>query len=241
MAGRGDWLTVKRSSRDGADRLFFNEHEWATIEAASERIYPGDGGPGARAAQVTRFIDRYLSGLDFVFASAGGDGFQDIAGKDANAWRTRIEGLQRTYREGVRNLDAVGRAEFGGEFRLLGEDEQERVLEIVSGAPKPTGVRTGETGEAHVQNISDDALTFFDALTLHTRQGMFCDPIYGGNHDRVGWAVVGFPGPSTLEETRNCSYGHPDKFLRDFDWADLIPHLRTGVRPDANSESPPAK
>jgi gluconate 2-dehydrogenase gamma chain len=23
---------------------------------------------------------------------------------------------------------------------------------------------------------------------------MFCDPVYGGNHDTAGWRLVGFPG-----------------------------------------------
>ena len=240
MASREEWQTVERSARDGGVGLFFNSQEWATIEAATERIYPGDGGPGASAARVVRFIDRYLSGLDFVFASADGGGFMEIAGKDADAWSMRIERLQRTYREGIRQLDLTAQSEFGANFRSLGEHEQDRVLEIVSGAPKPAGFRTGETGEAHVQNISDDALPFFDALVLHTRQGMFCDPVYGGNHDRVGWALIGFPGPRALKETRDCSYGHPDKFLTDFDWADLIPHLRTGARPDERSGISPA-
>ena len=33
---------------------------------------------------------------------------------------------------------------------------------------------------------------------MHTRQGFYADPIYGGNRDRVGWQVIGFPGPASL-------------------------------------------
>jgi gluconate 2-dehydrogenase gamma chain len=25
-------------------------------------------------------------------------------------------------------------------------------------------------------------------------EGMFSDPIYGGNRDKVGWRMIGFPG-----------------------------------------------
>jgi gluconate 2-dehydrogenase gamma chain len=80
-------------------------------------------------------------------------------------------------------------------------------------------------------------LDFFSALVLHTRQGMFCDPVYGGNDSRVGWDLIGFPGPRSLADTRDCTYGHPEKFLADYDWADLIPHLRDRRKNDAGSQS----
>lgn len=240
-ADRASWPVVERLATGDDRRLFFNAHEWAVIDAACERIYPGNGGPGARETRVVRFIDRYLSGLDFIFASADGRGFLEMSGSDADAWRRRIKRLQATYRDGVRRLDATAQAEFGADYPSLEPQQQDRVLEIVSGAPKPAGIRLGETGEAHVQNISDDALPFFDALALHTRQGMFCDPVYGGNHDRLGWEVIGFPGPRNLAETCDCGYGHPDAFLVDFDWADLIPHLRAkpaaAVRKFAKTDS----
>jgi gluconate 2-dehydrogenase gamma chain len=36
---------------------------------------------------------------------------------------------------------------------------------------------------------------FFVLLRLNTIEGMFCDPIHGGNLDMVGWQLIGFPGP----------------------------------------------
>jgi gluconate 2-dehydrogenase gamma chain len=36
---------------------------------------------------------------------------------------------------------------------------------------------------------------FFDLLLQHTREGMFGDPRWGGNHKRVGWRLLGYPGP----------------------------------------------
>lgn len=35
----------------------------------------------------------------------------------------------------------------------------------------------------------------FALLRAHTLEGMFCDPVHGGNADMVGWQLVGFPGP----------------------------------------------
>lgn len=36
---------------------------------------------------------------------------------------------------------------------------------------------------------------FFSLLRQHTIEGMFSDPIHGGNVDMVGWQMIGFPGP----------------------------------------------
>ena len=47
----------------------------------------------------------------------------------------------------------------------------------------------------------DQALTkiedtdFFKLLHRHTIEGMFCDPIHGGNADMIGWQLIGYPGP----------------------------------------------
>jgi gluconate 2-dehydrogenase gamma chain len=36
---------------------------------------------------------------------------------------------------------------------------------------------------------------FFQLLRQNTIEGMFCDPMHGGNVDMIGWQLVGFPGP----------------------------------------------
>jgi gluconate 2-dehydrogenase gamma chain len=36
---------------------------------------------------------------------------------------------------------------------------------------------------------------FFRMLREHTIQGMFCDPMHGGNANLVGWQLIGYPGP----------------------------------------------
>ena len=50
------------------------------------------------------------------------------------------------------------------------------------------------------------SLSFFALLALHTRQGFYADPIYGGNRGRVGWQTIGFPGPSSLAEVHTGRY-----------------------------------
>jgi gluconate 2-dehydrogenase gamma chain len=36
--------------------------------------------------------------------------------------------------------------------------------------------------------------TFFGMLYQNVMEGMFADPIYGGNRDKAGWKLVNFPG-----------------------------------------------
>lgn len=36
---------------------------------------------------------------------------------------------------------------------------------------------------------------FFRLLRAHTIEGMFCDPIHGGNAGMIGWQLIGYPGP----------------------------------------------
>jgi gluconate 2-dehydrogenase gamma chain len=40
-----------------------------------------------------------------------------------------------------------------------------------------------------------EATLFFSLLRQNTIEGMFCDPMHGGNIDMLGWQLIGFPGP----------------------------------------------
>jgi len=42
---------------------------------------------------------------------------------------------------------------------------------------------------------SIESTTFFHMLRSHTIEGMFCDPMHGGNAGMIGWQLIGFPGP----------------------------------------------
>lgn len=228
MTLKADWEVVGAPiDPDSDEHLFFTDHEWDTIEAATARIMPTDHDPGAREARVIVFIDRYLSGIDYIFAAADGSGFLKLSGKFADAWRARMSDMQRTYREGVVALDDAAADLFGAQFVELDDDQQDRVLEKVSGAPKPGPVTLGtsEPVRTFLQGSFDEGLGFFDALCLHTRQGFYCDPVYGGNKDRVGWKVIGFPGPESLRDTTDGTYSTSRYFVESYDWNELVPHL----------------
>jgi gluconate 2-dehydrogenase gamma chain len=50
-----------------------------------------------------------------------------------------------------------------------------------------------EEQDKKLQQIENTHL--FALLRQNTLEGMFCDPVHGGNIDMVGWQLVGFPGP----------------------------------------------
>lgn len=234
MSSKSQWgIGAGPLDLTSTERLFFTEHEWQTIEAMTSRIYPTDHDPGAKEAGVTFFIDRYLSGTDYVFAAADGSGFLKIEGRDAAAWEERIGELRVTYRNGIAELDALATDRCKKQFKDLSEDEQDYVLELLSHAPKPVTVVLGESDPvgSFLQAWNDDGLGFFDLVVLHTRQGMFSDPFYGGNRDRAGWNAVNFPGPPSLKSTNDLSYNLLEQgaYPEFTSWEDLIPHLRSGA------------
>jgi gluconate 2-dehydrogenase gamma chain len=228
MGLKSSWEVVGEPiDPDSNERLFLTEHEWQTVEALTARIIPTDHDPGAKEARVVVFIDRYLSGIDYIFAAADGSGFLRLTGKFADAWRSRQIDMQRTYRQGLRDLDACCAEHFGSRFLDLHGDQQDRALEIFSGAPKPGAVDHGtrEAVTTFLQGSFDQGLDFFSAICLHTRQGFYCDPVYGGNKDQVGWKTIGFPGPKSLKDTMDGTYDTHPYFEQQYDWNELIPHL----------------
>lgn len=236
LSDKAHWRVVDGHADDqDQSPLFFTDQEWRTIEAAAARIIPTDHDPGATEAGVVRFIDRYLSGIRFIYAAQKGDGFLELAGKDAEAWRARMFDMQRTYRAGIRQLDERARELGGADFADLDPERQDVVLVALSGRPRPAAVQLGnsESAGAFQMGAFDDGLGFFDALVSHTRQGFYSDPIYGGNKDRVGWRVIGFPGPESLADTVDGTYSLEDRFLQDYDWAELVPHLLRTTREQA--------
>jgi gluconate 2-dehydrogenase gamma chain len=188
----------------GAAGTFFNGQQRATIEAAMARIIPTDDQPGAREAGTIDFLDRYLSGLDFIYAKPDGSGFEKLQGKHADAWKRRIEIIRSKYVEGIRELDRRSRSQFGAEFVRLTCEQQDRIL---AGMEHPAlqneaGADEAKSAEPALQQTNAEIdLEFFPLLALHTRQGFYADPIYGGNKNRVGWKLIGFEGPESLAET----------------------------------------
>ncbi len=192
--------------------LFFDEHEWRTIDAAVARIIPADHEAGAQEAGVTDFVDRFLSGVGYVHAKADGSGFKPLQGKAVEAWQERVREARALYREGVRTLDELSSEAYGADFAALSTDQQDSVLgRLERGTLAEADEQVDEKsnlGGAPPSNqpVTTDGLGFFDTLVRHVRQGFYADPVYGGNRDRIGWKVIGYPGPASMGEVLQRTY-----------------------------------
>jgi gluconate 2-dehydrogenase gamma chain len=194
---------------------FFDPHQRATIAAAMARMIPTDDTPGATEARTIDFLDRYLSGIGFVFAKPDGSGFETLTGRQADAWQQRIDLLRERYVQGVTDLDERSQAAYGAEFAELEAEQQDEVLRALErsvGGQEPDlqkaqAVPAWAPPETALQQTNAELdLEFIPMLALHTRQGFYADPIYGGNHDGVGWQVIGFPGPDSLADVHTGHY-----------------------------------
>jgi gluconate 2-dehydrogenase gamma chain len=88
--------------------------------------------------------------------------------------------LAPLYDAGLSALDAYANSAYGAAFTALPPDKQDAVLSDV------------ETGKATGFTPSSDL--FFRVIHEHTLQGMFGDPVYGGNKNFAGWDLIGYPG-----------------------------------------------
>ena len=151
---------------------FFSRHEANTVAAAAARIFPTDDlGPGATEAGVVHYIDRALAGHD--------------------------AGLQELYRRGVALLDRLA----GRPFHETPPEQQESILTAIEqGSDPPEGLVAGapraraDAGPQAAPSAEPLPRLFFQALVTHTREGLFSDPVHGGNRGMVGWRLLGHPG-----------------------------------------------
>ena len=88
---------------------------------------------------------------------------------------------QDFYRRGLAQLDSYCRKTYNQPFVKLSAAQQDEVI------------GTLEQGKAS-EFAFPTAQAFFNTLRTHTMEGMFADPVYGGNKDFAGWKLVGFPG-----------------------------------------------
>ena len=200
---------------------FFDAHQRETVAAAMARIIPTDDRPGASEAGTIDFLDRYLSGLDHVYAKPDGSGFEKLDGKRAQAWQQRLDIVRDRYVTGVQELDRRANMTFGADFAKLAGEQQDQVLRELE-SPTPPGGDDLTDAEARAgfapvetplqQTSVEIELDFLPLLALHTRQGFYADPIYGGNRNRVGWDLIGFPGPASLADVHSGRYSVVEYF-----------------------------
>jgi gluconate 2-dehydrogenase gamma chain len=92
---------------------------------------------------------------------------------------------QYFYRRGIAQLDAYCAHTYGKPFRFLPAAQQDETI-VALEQGKVSGFDWPKPHE------------FFEVVRTHTMEGMFADPIYGGNRDFAGWRLVEFPGAQPI-------------------------------------------
>ena len=203
--------------------------------------------PGAREAGAIDFVDRYLSGIGFIYAKPDGSGFETLTGRRADAWRQRIDDIARDHTSGHRGARRVWRNKLRSEFhRARTSSQQDDALDGAGARRFAERIRRRGAGRgpALQQTLTETELEFLPLLVMHTRQGFYADPIYGGNKDRVGWRAIGFPGPASLMEVYTGRYstlqwfaqGEAEKYRGGQPW-----RLRRSPRARTSASSAPAR
>jgi gluconate 2-dehydrogenase gamma chain len=158
------------------------EPQTTSAVPTATHAHPGAPGHGAffndeDAATIVAFTERLVPGAPGKPGArdAGVLNYIDLALSGAYA------DLQYFYRRGLASLDAYCRREHKEPFRRLSTARQDEVIGALE-----QGKATGFTWPS--------AQAFFNTVRTHTMEGMFADPIYGGNKEFAGWRLVGFPG-----------------------------------------------
>ena len=165
---------------DPVGYTFLNLDEAAFVEALVDHMIPADEiSPKGTELGVNIYIDRAL---------AGGWGKGDRLYMQG-PWKlgTPAQGYQlpltpaQLYRAGIAATNAHCRKTYGNTFDRITADQRQEVL---------TGLSTGKIA-------FDGGLpvrVFWTTLYQTVVEGMYSDPIYGGNRNKAGWAIIGFPG-----------------------------------------------
>ncbi len=159
---------------------FLNLDEAAFVEALVDHMVPADQlSPKGTDMGLAIFIDRAL---------AGGWGKGDRLYMQG-PWKPGVpsQGYQlpltpaELYRAGIAATNAHCMKTYSKSFDRLDATQRQEVL----------------------LGLSSAKITFVDGLPVRVFwstvyqtviEGMFSDPIYGGNRDKAGWKMIGFPG-----------------------------------------------
>ena len=174
--------------------MFLTQPEAAFIEAAVARLIPADElGPGAKEAGVAFFIDRQLFGGWGTMARMYRLGPWP-EGTPQQGYQSPLT-PQQVYRIGIRAVNEHCAKHHGKSFEALAAPQQDEVL------------RGLDAGKIELEAVR--AQFFFNMLLANTIEGFFSDPVYGGNRDKVGWKLVGFPGVAAVYTTHVDKHGVP--------------------------------
>ena len=189
-----------------AGYTFLTAPEAAFVEAVVDVFVPADElTPSGTDLGIAVFIDRQLAG-------AWGKGDRLYM---QGPWRQGPPGLgyqlpltpAEFFRAGIDAVNRHCKKTYGHEFDRLAGPEKQRVLEGLD--------------QAKIALDGVSAKQFFDIVYQATMEGMFSDPIYGGNRNKAAWKMVGYPGVVAVYATHIVNYRNKKYVVDPVSIADL--------------------
>ena len=159
---------------------FLNLEEAAFVEALVDHMVPADNlTPKGTDIGINVFIDRALAG-------SWGKGDRLYM---QGPWKTGVpsQGYQlpltpaQLYRAGIASANASCVASYGKTFDKIDAAQREEFLLAL------------QAGKVKFESGLPSRV-FFATLYQNVMEGMFADPIYGGNRNKACWKMIGFPG-----------------------------------------------
>ena len=189
VAAGGLLLIAPRSIRwDGAlaaptappaEAGFLSAAQMRVLTAVMGRMVPSDATPlgGAIEWGAPNYVQRLLTrGIAQLYP--GGPvrcSFNDYVAPPpakAAAWSAAIQGWRAAYVTGLRAVEEAARARYGTDFPGLIAPLHDEILREQDLAGTP----------------------FFAALYVHTMEGCYSHPVYGGNAGFAAWRAFGYQG-----------------------------------------------
>jgi hypothetical protein len=104
------------------------------------------------------------------------------------------------FLDGLDGLDAFARSSQGRPFDELTAEKQDAVLTAIDSGQSPNG--------------APNLRGFFNRVRRLTLEGMFSDPIYGGNKNFAGWDLIRYPGAKLAAAPEDQSMKTPPQPYR---------------------------
>ncbi|OJH18230.1 dehydrogenase [Bacillus obstructivus] len=159
--------------------MYFTQEQFNIVNAATERIFPeDDNGPGAKALGVAFFIDHQLAG---EWGFNGREYMQPpfYHGEKVQGYQGRLK-RREIFDIALQEIQNHSMDKYKKRFVELSGDEQDAVL------------KDFEEDKVKITTISPSG--FFSMLRSATLEGVYSDPLYGGNINMNGWKMRDYPG-----------------------------------------------
>jgi gluconate 2-dehydrogenase gamma chain len=180
------------NANPAAGYVFLDLDEAAFVEALVDHMIPADDlTPKGSDLGINIYIDRALGG-------AWGKGDRLYM---QGPWKPGVpsQGYQlpltpaQLYRAGIAATNVHCNKTYGNSFDRINDAQREEVL---------IGLSTSKISFEGGLPVRP----FWSTLYQTVMEGMFADPIYGGNRDKAGWRMIGFPGAIAVHRDHVESY-----------------------------------